>query len=87
MNSREQGFPHLLNNYIEILGFPQMIEKLAAMQETWVRFLGWEDPLEQGMETDSSILAWEIPMDRGAWCVTAHGVTKSQMQLKQLNMQ
>ena len=33
----------------------------------WVRFLGWEDPLEEGMATDSSILPWRIPMDRGTW--------------------
>ena len=32
-----------------------------------VRSLGWEDPLEEGMTTHSSILAWRIPMDRGAW--------------------
>ena len=38
-----------------------MIKSLPAMQETWVRFLGQEDPLEQGMATHSSILAWEIP--------------------------
>ena len=31
------------------------------MQEAWVRFLGWEDPLEKGIETHSSILAWRIP--------------------------
>ena len=31
------------------------------MWETWVQFLGWEDPLEEGMATHSSILAWEIP--------------------------
>ena len=31
------------------------------MQETWVRFLGWEDPLEKEMATHSSLLAWEIP--------------------------
>jgi len=31
------------------------------MQETWVRFLGWEYPLEKGMTTHSSILAWRIP--------------------------
>ena len=34
---------------------------LPAMQETWVRFLGWEDPLKEGMVTHSSILAWRIP--------------------------
>ena len=31
------------------------------MQETWIRFLGWEDPQEKEMETHSSIHAWEIP--------------------------
>ena len=36
-------------------------------QETWVRFLGREDSLEEGMATHSSILAWKIPMDREAW--------------------
>ena len=37
------------------------------MRETLVWYLGWEDPLEEGMATYSSILAWRIPMDRGAW--------------------
>ena len=45
----------------------QMVKNLPAMQETWVRSLGWEDPLEEGMATHSSILAWRIPVDRGAW--------------------
>ena len=35
-----------------------------AMWETWVRSLGWEDPLEEGVATHSSVLAWRIPMDR-----------------------
>ena len=48
------------------------------MQDTLVRFLGWEELLEKGMATHSSILAWSIPMDRGAWQATAHGVTKIQ---------
>ena len=43
------------------------------MQETQVRFLGWEDPLEEGRATHSSILACRIPMDRGAWQATVHG--------------
>ena len=43
-----------------------------AVQETWVQSLGWEDPLEKGKATHSSILAWRIP-----W-TTAHGATKSQ---------
>ena len=39
----------------------QMVKNLPAMRETWVRSLGWEDPLEQGMATHSSILAWDNP--------------------------
>ena len=39
----------------------QMVKNLLAMRETWVRSLGWEDPLEEGMATHSSILAWRIP--------------------------
>ena len=38
-----------------------MVKCLPAMQETWVRSLGWEDPLEKEMATHSSILAWKIP--------------------------
>ena len=39
----------------------QTTENLSEMQETWVRSLGWEDPLEKGMATHSRILAWRIP--------------------------
>ena len=45
----------------------QLVKNPAAEQETMVQFLGWEDPLEEGMATQSSILAWRILMDRGAW--------------------
>ena len=38
-----------------------MVKNLPSMQETWVGFLGQEDPLEKGMITHSSILAWKIP--------------------------
>ena len=38
-----------------------MVKNLPVMQETWAQPLGWEDPLEEGMETHSRILAWEIP--------------------------
>ena len=55
----------------------QMVKNPPAMWETWVPSLGWEDTLEEGMATHSSILAWRIPMDRGAWRATVHGVTKS----------
>ena len=51
----------------------QSVQSLPAMWETWVRFLGWEDPLEEGMATHFSILAWRIPMDRGARLATVHG--------------
>ena len=44
-----------------------MVKNLPAVQETWIRSLGWEDPLEEGMATHSSILAWRIPKDRGVW--------------------
>ena len=39
----------------------QLVKNLPAMWETWVRSLSWEDPLEKGKATHSSILAWRIP--------------------------
>ena len=59
----------------------QLVKNLPAMQETSVRFLGWEDLLEKEYATPSSILAWRILMDREAWWVTVHGVTKSWTRL------
>ena len=59
----------------------QTIKNPLVIQETWVRSLGWEDPLEEGMATHSSILGWRIHMDRGACQATVHGVTKSWTQL------
>ena len=56
--------PVLLVGIIEGRGaslVAQMVKNLPAVQETWVRLLGWEDPLEEGMETHSSNLAWRIP--------------------------
>ena len=55
-----------------------MVKNLRAMQETQVRSLGWEDPLEKEMAAHSSILAWENSMDRGAWQAAIHGVEKNQ---------
>ena len=52
----------------------QLVKNPPATQETWVRSLGLEDPLEKGKATQSSILAWRIP-----W--TVHGVAKNQTQL------
>ena len=54
----------------------QTVKNPPAVWETWVQSL--EDPLEEGTETHSSILAWRIPMARGAWQATVHGVAKSQ---------
>ena len=56
----------------------QTVKNPPPVRETWVQSLGWEDVLEEGMATHSSILAWRIPMDRGAWWATIHGVAKSQ---------
>ena len=56
----------------------QSIYNPPAMQETWIRSLGREDPLEDGMAIHPSILAWRIPKDRGAWWAAVHGVTRSQ---------
>ena len=59
----------------------QMVRKLPAVQETWVRSLGQEDPLVKGMATHSSILAWRIPWREEPGMLQSMGVTKSHMQL------
>ena len=54
----------VLNKYISIFIsslVAQMVKNLPAVQETWVRSLGQEDPLEEEMAIHSSVLAWEIP--------------------------
>ena len=53
-----------------------MVKNQPAVWEIWVWSLGWEDPLEKGKATHSSILAWRIP-----WTVMVHGVTKSPTRL------
>ena len=58
----------------------QLVKNPPAMQETWVRSLGWEDPLEKGKATYSSILAWRIP-----WTVL--GVAKSWTRLSNFHFQ
>ena len=63
----------------------QMVKNPPAIQETWVRSLGREDPLDEGMATPSSILAWRIPMDRGAWQTTVHGGRKESDTTKRLH--
>jgi len=58
-----------------------MVKNLPAVLETWVQSLGWDDPLEEGMATHSSMLAWRIPMDRGAWRATVQGIAKNRTRL------
>ena len=65
-----------LNNIL-IKQVAQTAKNLPVMQETWVRSLGWDDPLEEGMAAHSSILAWRIPMGRGAWQAAVHRVANS----------
>ena len=59
----------------------ELVKNLPAVQETQVRSLGWEDPLEKEMATRSSIFAWKNLMDRGAWWAAVHGIAKSQARL------
>ena len=54
----------------------QMVKNLPAMWETWLQTLGWEDPLEEGMATLSSILVWRTPIDRGAQRASVHGIER-----------
>ena len=55
-----------------------MVKNMPAMQETQVGSLGWEDSLEKGMATHSSVLAWRIPWTREPGGLhTVHGVTES----------
>ena len=53
----------------------QRVKNLPAVQETWVQSLGWEDPLEKGIATLSSVLVWRIPWTEEPGGV--HRVTKS----------
>ena len=57
----------------------QKVKKVPAMRKRWVRSLGWEGPLEEGVAIHSSVPTWRIPLDRGAWRATVHGVAESDM--------
>ena len=57
-----------------------MVKNPPAMWETWVRSLGWEDPLEEGMATHSSVLTWRIPWTERSL------VGRSPLGLKESNM-
>ena len=67
--------PLKTNNWAALVA--QTVKNLPAMRETWVQSLGWEDALEEGMATHSSMLAWKIPTDREAWWAAVHGVSES----------
>ena len=72
------GYP-LQYSWVSLVA--QLVKNPPAMWENWVQSLGWEDPLEEGVATHSSVLAWRIPMERGTWGATVHGVAESQTQL------
>ena len=57
------GFPFVWASLVA-----QLVKSLPAIRETWVRSLGWEDPLEKGRATHSRILAWRIP-----WTIQSMG--------------
>ena len=71
------SFANIYSQLIWAFLVAQTVKNPLAIQETWVRSLGWEDPLEEVMATHSSVLAWRIRMDREAWWTTVHGVAKS----------
>ena len=61
-----------------------MVKNLPVMQETLLRSLGWEDPLEKGMATHSSILAWRIPWTEepgGLWSMGSQRVRQERLKL------
>ena len=62
----------------------QIVKNQPALQETWVQSLVWDDPLEEGMATHSSILAWRIPWtEEPGGLHTVHGVAKSRTRLSE----
>ena len=68
-------------NYLDGYKLAQMVHDPPAKQETRVWPLGWEDPLEKGMATHSSILAWRIPWTEESGVLYSPWVAKSQTQL------
>ena len=59
----------------------QSVKNMPAMGEISAQSLGWEDPLEEGMATHSSIFAWRISLDRGVRWAAVRGVTQSWKRL------
>ena len=72
-----------MNRIMLLVGFPGDSDDKESACNTGdlSQSLGWEDLLEMERATHPSILAWRTPMDRGAWQVAAHGITKSQARL------
>ena len=64
----------------------QIVKSLPVMQETWVRSLGWKEPLEKGMATQSSILAWRIPWTEEPLCPWGHKESDKTEQLTHTDM-
>ena len=62
-------------NWVSLIA--QLVKNLPAMQETWVRFLGQEDPLEKEMAIQSSILAWKIPRTEDPGRLQSMGLQES----------
>ena len=84
-NSPTLQFKSINSLALSLLYVALVVKNLLPMQELQVQFLGWEDPLEEGMATHSSIVAWRIHTDRRTSCITVHSVTKSWTQLKQFS--
>ena len=73
MPAHSQGFDKIIQMLVA-----QTVKNSPAMQETQVRSVGQEDPLEEVIATHSSILAWRIPQTEEPGGATVHGVAKSQ---------
>ena len=73
----------LFQSYSKVKGslLAQMVKCLSAVQETWVRSLGWEGPLEKEIATTFSILVWEIPWTEEPSGLWSMGSQKSWTQL------
>ena len=56
-----------------------MVKRLSTMWETWVRVLGWEDPLEKEMAIHSSTIAWKIPWTEEPGGLQSRGLKESDM--------
>ena len=71
------------------VGFPGGSDgkESACSAGDWGLIAGWEDPIEEGMATHSTVLAWRIPMDRGTWRATVHGVANSWTRLSMKHAQ